>query len=211
MAKKTKKASLLYIALGAVVGLGAVMGISRLFSQADRSELGTDLKDYETNVAGYEIMLAYDDAEKILEICRSAMEDSDLRAVEPGYTYAAVSDYVYYSEEELAVTMDSISIALVYDYSEAPEEDALWVYECLNGFASKMLFKVDQSGISGEGYIFGSDNTGMGLVQNNVTSYKLEYGGREYLNEEISEEYFGNTFLVPDEIINLVRLVAPAD
>lgn len=205
MAKKTKKASWLYIALGAVVGVGAVMGVSRLLTN-DRSNLGTTLNDIETdvNLEGYEIMLAYDDADKILEICRSAMEASDYRSVEIGYTYAAVATYTFCDDKQCR--LEGVTIEMFYDYSENSEDDVLAVN--INGTT---VFKVDQSGILSKDYVCPDDsNDEMKLIQSNITSYKLEYGEREYLNEDVSED-MSTPDLLPDEIINLVRLVAPAE
>lgn len=208
MAKKTKKANWLYIALGAVVGVGAVMGVSRLLTN-DRSNLGTTLTDtrMESNVEGYELMLAYDDADKILDICHSAMEDSNIRAVEIGYSYAIESNYAFVDENgDVEKAHEGPDIVLCYDYAENADDGVLIVY-LYNGAGNigKTLFKVDQSGISGEGYVFGTDEEpGMVLNNINVCGYKMALGERDCY-KDVSELYSED--ILPDEIINLVRLV----
>ena len=218
MARKMKKISWLYIALGAVVGLGALMGVSRLFFKdegVDRSELGVNIKKYETNVEGYEIMLAYDDAEKILNICRTAMEDSTLSLIETGYTYEFKAHYVTTNEG----SVEDYYISIAYDYSENPENDQFTVVyinsedENLTIYArGKKIYRDEQKMILPRFTNYEENDVGLYLADTN--SYKLGFGynttgatDEDVLYDEQNSTY--HLTCMPDEIINLVRLVDP--
>ena len=209
MAKTKKKTSWLYIALGAVIGVGAIMGVSRLIAKdegVDRSELGVNIQTAGVNVEGYELMLAYDDADKILDICRSAMEDSDFSEIEPGYTYMCDETYG-------GIDNGYIDLVIFYDYAENAEDDALCILaltETETGTETKTIITVNKSEISGqtERYILSNPiYPGEGLLWQGVSSEKIAFGARdssENLGYSVTNAY------MPKEIIKLVRLVAPA-
>ena len=207
MAKKAKKANVLYIALGAVVGLGAIMGIGRALSN-DKSQDWVDLKKQETDVQGYELVLTEEDPDKILEICRTAMDNSDYRWIEEGYTYDVMVDYMFCDASEGGkCSGNGVTIEIFYDYSENAEDDKFIVW--VNG---SEIITVDQSGIEKEDYTMPtSEEENMELEQVNYCDYKVVYGHRDALNEEEGGGYVDSsaTNRIPDEISNLVRLVAP--
>ncbi len=206
MAKKMKKANVLYIALGAVVGLGAIMGLGRaLFN--DKSQDWVDLKNLEADVQGYELVLTEEDPDKILEICRSAMDDSDYRWIEKGYTYDFMVSYSFCSDNKRT---PGETIEIFYDYSENAEDDKFII-----SVDGREIVTVDQLGISKEDYTMQTaTNENDQLILVDWSEYKVVYGRRDALNEEEGggyvEGYSGVGYL-PDEIINLVRLVAPAE
>ncbi len=206
MAKKTKKASWLYIALGAVVGLGAVMGVSRLLSD-DKSEVGVDLKNWEVDVQGYELVLTEEDPDKILEICRSAMDNSDFRWIEKGYTYDFMASYSLCCDGQC--TFGEI-IEIFYDYSENAEDDKFII-----SVDGREIVTVDQLGISKNDYTMQTaTNENDQLLLADWSEYKVVYGHRDALNEDEDGGYvdgYSGWGYLPDEIVNLVRLVAPAD
>ena len=212
MAKTKKKLSWVYIAIGAVVGVGAIMGASRLFSkdeEVDRSELGIHLQVEGVNVAGYELMLAYDDADKILDICRSAMEDSNRPWLEQDYTYMYHARYVDVNYEQ-----DQGLIYIVYDYAKDAKDDALIVLFEAPDENMETILTVDKSGISGQTTGFTlptSTDLGEGFYFNDAISYQFVYGSRDIRDEEsYINDHEANVYM-PKEIVKLVRLVAPAD
>lgn len=213
MAKMKKKLSWLYIALGTVVGLGAIMGASRLFSKdegVDRSELGINIQKEDVNVAGYELMLAYDDADKILDICRSAMEDSNRPWLEQDYTYMYIAEYA-----DVDYMNTKGSILIVYDYAKNAKDDALSVlFMGDDGVNAETILTVDKSGISGQATGFTlptSTDLGEGFYFHCATSYKFVYGAQDIRDEEgYIADHEANVYM-PKEIVKLVRLVAPAD
>ncbi len=222
-----KKASWLFIALGVVVALGAVMGASRLFfsgelvdssnagcnvesnssgGSVDRSKLGVSPLQEGVNVEGYELMLAYDDAEKILGLCRSAIENSDSNVFEPGYTY--MCDLVYVPSVENG---DYDVLQMFYDCSENPEDDVLFVL-----WNFEAIVTVKQSGIFGKAtgfHIHCEESSQEDMYFSEWNSTKLTYGKRDLSNEDdmILDSINDGIVCMPDEIIDLVRLVAPAN
>lgn len=234
---KNKKSSLLYIALGAVVAIGAIMGASRLFfrgeavdssevggsveedssdlnnestggdNEVDRSKLGVSALQAGINVEGYELMLAYEDADKILKICRSAMEKSDSTVFEPGYTYYHCSSFFKYADPDM-VQSGYANLVVFYDYSENPEDDVLLIE-----FDGEAIVTVRKTGIFGQatGFILPeNEKSGEGMFYDGYpSSTKLVYGVRSDKNEEDIVSDYNNDGIVcmPDEIVELVRLV----
>lgn len=211
MAKTKQKTSWLYIALGVVVGLGAIMGAVRLFSKdegVDRSELGVNMQTAGVNVEGYELMLAYDDADKILDICRSAMEDLDSEKIQPGHSYQFDVEY------GSSVSEMGLVVSLAYDYGHTAEDDKLVVLVISNPEETDIpetIITVDKSGISGQptGYVLSNSiDPGAGLWVYSTESYKVVFGDRNRSHNFIDCGE-ANTYM-PKEIVKLVRLVAPA-
>ena len=204
MAKKAKKANVLYIALGAVVGLGAIMGIGRALSN-DKSQNWVDLKNEETDVQGYELVLTEEDPDKILEICRTAMDNSDYRWIEKDYTYVFMSEYYFFDTIGSGINGSFVWISIFYDYSENAEDDKFIV-----SVNENEIITVNQSGIEKEDYTMPtSKEENMALMNLNYEDYKVIYGRRDAATEE-GGSYIDSGFnMIPDEIINLVRLVAP--
>ena len=233
---KNKKASWLFITLGAVVALGAIMAASRLFfndeavdrselgssvegdksdlnnesaggnNEVDRSKLGVSALQAGINVEGYEIMLAYEDADKILGLCRSAIENSDSTVFEPGYTYEC--DIIYIPRVECG---DYDVLAMFYDCSENPEDDVLFVL-----WNWEAIVTVKQSGIFGKAtgfHIHSEEASQEEMYFSEWNSTKLTYGARDLSNGDdmILDSINDGLVCMPDEIIDLVRLVAPAN
>ena len=237
MSKKTKIAELLGVALGAIIAFGAVMGASRPFSggePVDSSNAGSNVETESSsglnssnganssgganggnveagerlgisplqegvNVEGYELMLAYDNADDFLDACRLAMENSDTNVFEPGYTY--LCDILYEHGDDSGRCK---SMFVCYDYSQNVEDDVLVLQ-----WGGESIMTVKRTGIFGGTHCMSSEKP---LFYSERYSSKAILGTRDWSNEGdiITDSINDGVDCMPEAIIYLVRLVAPA-